>query len=56
MGDFDNDGWQDFLVSNNGEDAQLFRNEGYISLLARNNHWLTIKLVGVNRIATASVR
>ncbi len=28
VGDYDNDGWQDFLVSNNGEDAQLFRNEG----------------------------
>jgi enediyne biosynthesis protein E4 len=46
VGDFDNDGWQDFLVSNNGEDAQLFRNEGGSSLLARNNHWLAIKLVG----------
>jgi hypothetical protein len=28
VGDYDNDGWQDFLVSNNGEDAQLFHNEG----------------------------
>ena len=28
VGDYDNDGWLDFLVSNNGEDAQLFRNEG----------------------------
>jgi len=28
VGDFDNDGWQDFLVSNNGEDAQLFHNDG----------------------------
>jgi hypothetical protein len=27
VGDFDNDGWQDFLVSNNGQDAQLFHNE-----------------------------
>ncbi len=24
VGDYDNDGWQDFLVNNNGEDAQLF--------------------------------
>jgi enediyne biosynthesis protein E4 len=46
VGDFDNDGWQDFLVSNNGEDAQLFRNEGGSSLLARNNHWLAVKLIG----------
>ncbi|MGA8224720.1 MAG: CRTAC1 family protein [Candidatus Acidiferrales bacterium] len=28
VGDFDNDGWQDFLVSNNGEEAQLFHNDG----------------------------
>jgi enediyne biosynthesis protein E4 len=28
VGDYDNDGWQDFLVSNNGQDAQLFHNEG----------------------------
>ena len=46
VGDFDNDGWQDFLVSNNGENAQLFRNEGGSSLLARNNHWLAVKLIG----------
>jgi hypothetical protein len=46
VGDFDNDGWQDFLVSNNGEDAQLFRNEGGMSLLARNNHWIAVKLIG----------
>ena len=47
VGDFDNDGWQDFLVSNNGEDAQLFRNEGAASQLAKNNHWLAVKLIGV---------
>jgi enediyne biosynthesis protein E4 len=46
VGDFDNDGWQDFLVSNNGEDAQLFRNEGGSSQLAKNNHWLAVRLVG----------
>jgi hypothetical protein len=28
VGDYDNDGWQDFLASNNGEDAQLFHNDG----------------------------
>ncbi len=46
VGDYDNDGWQDFLVSNNGEDAQLFHNEGASSPAARNNHWLAIQLVG----------
>ena len=28
VADFDNDGWLGFLVNNNGEDAQLFRNDG----------------------------
>ena len=28
VGDYDNDGWQDFVVNNNGEPAQLFRNAG----------------------------
>ena len=32
VGDYDNDGWQDFLVSNNGEDAQLFHNEGGVAV------------------------
>ena len=41
MGDFDNDGSLDFLVNNNGEDAQLFHNEG-----PHHNHWLEIHLVG----------
>jgi enediyne biosynthesis protein E4 len=41
VGDFDNDGSLDFLVNNNGEDAQLFRNEG-----PHENHWLEIRLVG----------
>src|ERR1700723_1741271 len=47
VGDDDNDGWQDFLVSNNGEDAQLFRNEGGSSPEAKGNHWLAVKLIGV---------
>ena len=34
VGDYDNDGWQDFLVSNNGEDAQLFHNEGGVIIAA----------------------
>jgi hypothetical protein len=46
VGDYDNDGWQDFLVSNNGEDAQLFRNEGASSSLAKDNHWIAVRLIG----------
>jgi hypothetical protein len=46
VGDFDNDGWLDFVVNNNGEDAQLFRNEGASAPAARRNHWLGIHLVG----------
>jgi hypothetical protein len=46
VGDYNNDGWQDFLVNNNGEEAQLFRNEGAKSPTAAKNHWLAIKLVG----------
>jgi hypothetical protein len=43
VGDYDNDGWLDFLVSNNGEDAQLFRNDG--GSVPR-NHWLGVNLIG----------
>jgi enediyne biosynthesis protein E4 len=46
VGDFDNDGWLDFVVNNNGEDAQLFRNEGASAPAARRNHWLGVHLVG----------
>jgi hypothetical protein len=42
VGDFDNDGWMDFLVNNNGENAQLFRNDGG----DRKNHWLGLHLIG----------
>jgi hypothetical protein len=47
VGDYDNDGWQDFLVSNNGEDAQLFRNDGGSSPAAQGNHWIAVRLIGV---------
>jgi hypothetical protein len=47
VGDYDNDGWQDFLVNNNGEDAQLFRNEGGSSPAAKDNHWIAVRLIGV---------
>jgi enediyne biosynthesis protein E4 len=47
VGDYNNDGWLDFLVNNNGEDAQLFRNDGGNSPAARANHWLGIRLLGV---------
>jgi hypothetical protein len=46
VGDYDNDGWQDFLVNNNGEDAQLFRNEGASLPATKNHHWVAIQLVG----------
>ena len=46
VGDYDNDGWQDFLVSNNGEDAQLFRNLGGSDPVAQKNHFLVVRLVG----------
>jgi hypothetical protein len=46
VGDYDNDGWQDFLVSNNGEDAQLFHNDGATAPGAKDNHWLAVQLVG----------
>jgi hypothetical protein len=46
VGDYDNDGWQDFLVSNNGEDAQLFRNDGASEPAGAGNHWLAVRLVG----------
>jgi hypothetical protein len=46
IGDYDNNGWLDLLVSNNGEDAQLFRNEGGSEPAAQKNHWLGIRLIG----------
>ena len=41
IGDFDNDGHLDILVSNNGQVPQLLRNDGHIA-----NHWLEILLIG----------
>jgi hypothetical protein len=46
VGDYDNDGWMDFLVINNGEDAQLFKNDGGESPEGKRNHWLGVHLVG----------
>jgi len=43
VGDFDNDGDLDILVSNNGETPQLLRNDG-----GNANHWLEIFLVGTH--------
>jgi hypothetical protein len=40
VGDFDNDGDSDVLVSNNGEAPLLLRNEG-----GNRNHWLGLQLV-----------
>jgi hypothetical protein len=41
VGDFDNDGDLDILVNNNGQRAQLLRNDG-----GNANHWLEISLIG----------
>ena len=41
IGDFDNDGHLDILVSNNGQVPQLLRNDGHNA-----NHWLEILLIG----------
>jgi hypothetical protein len=41
VGDFDNDGDLDILVSNNGQSPQLLRNDG-----GNANHWLQIFLIG----------
>ena len=47
VGDYDNDGWLDFLVNNNGEAAQLFHNDGGASQPStKKNHWLTVHLIG----------
>jgi len=46
VGDYDNDGWLDFLVSNNGQDAQLFHNDGGEHDPSRTNHWLGVRLIG----------
>ena len=40
--DFDNDGDLDVLVTNNGQEPQLLRNDG-----GNRNHWLQLRLVGV---------
>jgi hypothetical protein len=42
VGDFDNDGDLDILVSNNGGAPQLFRNDG-----GNRNHWIELFLIGV---------
>ena len=47
VGDYDNDGWQDFVVNNNGEPAQLFHNDGGRAKNGANrNHWLAVRLIG----------
>jgi len=41
FGDYDNDGDLDVLVSNNGQAAELLRNDG-----GNTNHWVQIHLIG----------
>jgi len=43
VSDFDNDGDLDILVNNNGQPAQLLRNDG-----GNANHWLEIFLIGTH--------
>jgi enediyne biosynthesis protein E4 len=43
IGDFDNDGDLDILVSNNGQAPQLLRNDG-----GNSSHWLQILLIGTH--------
>ncbi len=51
--DYDNDGWVDLVVGNYDRGYHLFHNAG----LAKDNHWLSLKLVGggpVNRDAVGT--
>ena len=41
VGDYNNDGFPDFLVNNNGEQGQLFRNSA-----AEGKHWIGVRLRG----------
>ena len=41
VGDFDNDGDLDILVTNNGQEPQLFRNDG-----GNQKHWIQVRLIG----------
>jgi len=45
VGDYDNDGFPDLLINNNGEEGQLFRNSG-----AAGRRWLGVRLVGVKSV------
>jgi hypothetical protein len=45
VGDYDNDGFPDLLVGNNGQEGQLFRNSG-----ASDRHWIGVRLVGVRSV------
>jgi hypothetical protein len=45
VGDYDNDGFPDLLVGNNGQEGQLFRNSGSPAA-----HWLGVRLRGVKSV------
>jgi hypothetical protein len=45
VGDYDNDGFPDLLVGNNGQVGQLFRNSG-----TPGRHWLGVRLVGTRSV------
>jgi hypothetical protein len=44
IGDLDNDGWPDLVVSYSNSPVKLLRNEA--AVVASQNHWLGVKLVG----------
>ena len=51
-GDYDNDGWLDFVIGNWNQGYRLFRNTG-----GNGNHWLSVRLAGrgpVNRDAVGA--
>ena len=41
FGDYDNDGDIDVLINNNGQEAELLRNDG-----GNRKHWLQLRLIG----------
>jgi hypothetical protein len=42
-GDYNNDGWVDFVIGNHGEGYRLYRNQ---RVAGNENHWLSLQLVG----------
>jgi hypothetical protein len=49
VGDYDNDGDLDIVISNNNQPAALLRNDG-----GNRNHWIAVRLIGAGTPETAS--